>query len=130
MTMTEKELASLGAAEAEILKIVWELKEATVQQIWERLPAERNIAPTTVQTVLRRLRQKGYVKSSAEGKAHTFSPAIKPERVISKTVGDLVNRFFGGDAVPLLMHLARTRKIAREDLKRLQDLLKRPKTEN
>ena len=126
--MIEKEMASLGAAEAEILKIVWELNEATVQQIWEKLPQERNIAPATVQTVLRRLRRKGYVKSSAEGKAHVFSPAIKPEKVISKSVGDFVNRFFGGDAVPLVMHLAKTRKMAREDLKRLQDLLKRPKS--
>jgi BlaI family penicillinase repressor len=130
MGMTEKEMASLGAAEAEILKIVWKLKAATVQQIWEELPKERDIAPATVQTVLRRLRQKGYVKSSAEGKAHVFSPAIKPEKVISKSVGDFVNRFFGGDAVPLVMHLAKTQKLALEDLQRLQDLLKRPKSED
>lgn len=124
--MTEKEIASLGAAESEILRIVWELKEATVQQIWEKVPRERGIAASTVQTVLRRLRQKGYVKSTAFGKAHTFSPAIKPERVISKLVGDLLNRFFGGDSVPLVMHLAKTRKLSREDVRRLQELLRQP----
>src|SRR6266496_738869 len=128
--MTEKEMASLGAAEAEILKIVWELNEATVQQIWEKLPQERNIAPATVQTVLRRLRRKGYVKSSAEGKAHLFSPAIKPEKVISKTVGDLVNRFFGGDAVPLVLHLAKNQKMKQSELLRLQALLAKDSTKS
>ena len=123
--MSDKELASLGAAEAEILKIVWELNDATVQEIWERLPRERNIAQATVQTVLRRLRDKGYLKSRAEGKAHVFSAAIKPEKVISKTVGDLVNRFFGGDAVPLVMHLAKNHNIEESDLARLKSLLKR-----
>lgn len=122
--MSENELASLGAAEAEILKLVWELQEATVQQIWEKLPPERDIASATVQTMLRRLRDKGYLKSRVEGKAHVFSPAIKPERVISKSVGDLVNRYFSGDAVPLVMHLAKNRGIDNADLQRLQDLLK------
>ena len=122
--MSEHELAALGAAESEVLNIVWELKEATVQQIWEKLPPDRPIASATVQTMLRRLRDKGYVKSRVAGKAHVFSPAIQRERVISKTVGDLVGRFFGGDAVPLVLHLAKSRRIDKEDLKRLQHLLK------
>jgi BlaI family penicillinase repressor len=122
--MTEPEMAGLGAAESEVLNLVWELKEATVQQIWAALPPERPIASATVQTMLRRLRDKGYVKSRVVGKAHVFSPAIKRERVISKTVRDLVGRFFGGDAVPLLMHLAKSRQIDEKDLTRLQDLLK------
>jgi predicted transcriptional regulator len=122
--MSETELAALGAAESEVLSIVWELKEATVQQIWEKLPPGRPIASATVQTMLRRLRDKGYVKSRLAGKAHVFSPAIQRERVISKTVGDLVGRFFGGDAVPLVLHLAKSRRIDKDDLKRLQLLLK------
>jgi predicted transcriptional regulator len=117
-------MAGLGAAESEVLNIVWELKEATVQQIWAKLPPGRAIASATVQTMLRRLRDKGYVKSKVAGKAHVFSSAIKREQVISKTVGDLVGRFFGGDAVPLVLHLAESRRIDQADLKRLQHLLK------
>ncbi len=118
------EMAGLGAAESEVLNIVWKLKEATVQQIWAELPPDRSISSATVQTMLRRLRDKGYVKSKVAGKAHVFSPAIKREKVITKTVSDLVSRFFGGDAVPLVMHLARSRQIDQDDLKRLQDILK------
>ena len=116
-------MASLGAAEAEILKLVWDAREATVQKICDRLPPKRSIAYATVQTVLRRLWEKGFVKRRVEGKAHVFLPAINPDKVISRSVSDLVDRFFGGDAVPLVMHLARNQKIDRVDLKRLQDLL-------
>lgn len=121
--MSEKELASLGAAEAEILRIVWELGEGTVQEIREKLPPEREIAQGTVQTVLRRLREKEYVKHRVAGKTHIYAPAMKPERVISQKVRDLINRFFGGDAIPLVMHLVKDRKVDQEDLRRLQDLL-------
>ena len=122
-------LASLGSAESEILDIVWKLKEATVQQIWAELPPNRQIASVTVQTVLRRLLAKGYVRRRVIGKAHVFSSFVKREKVITKNVGDLVTRFFGGDAVSLVVHLAKSRQIDQEDIKRLQDILKetRPK---
>lgn len=116
-------IASLGTAEAEILRLVWDLKEASAQQIWEALPEGRDVAPATVLTVLRRLRDKGFLKSRTLGKAHFFSPAIQPQRVISKTVGELLKRFFGGDPVPLVMHLAETHQIDQDDVARLQEML-------
>jgi BlaI family penicillinase repressor len=116
-------IASLGTAEAEILQLVWDLKEASAQQIWEALPEGRDVAPATVLTVLRRLRDKGFLKSRTLGKAHFFSPAIQPHRVISKTVSELLKRFFGGDAVPLVMHLAETHQIDKDDVARLQEML-------
>jgi BlaI family transcriptional regulator, penicillinase repressor len=123
--MSDTELASLGVAEAEVLQILWSLKEATAQQVWEQLPRDREIEPGTVHTMLRRLREKGYVKHRVEGKAHVFLPAVKPERVLSRTIGQFLDRFFGGDAVPLVMHLAESRRINREDLKRLEEMLKK-----
>jgi len=116
-------MASLGSVESELLNIVWELKEATVQQVWAMLPPARPIASVTVQTMLRRLRDKGYVKSRVAGKAHVYSPAIERERVISRMVGDLVDRFFGGDSVALVLHQAKSRRLDQKDLKRLLLLL-------
>ena len=121
--MSDEQLASLGAAEAEILKIVWELKSATVQEVWGNLPADRNISPATVQTVLRRLRDKGYVGYEIKGKAHHFHPVIKKEKVISKTVKDVLKNFFDGNAAPLLMHLVSKEKIKNADLAILMEII-------
>lgn len=81
----------------------------------------------TVQTLLRRLEKKGYVRHEVKGKAHLFCPAAKREDVIRRTVSDFVNRLFGGDPVPLLMHLAHHSKLKGEDIQRLKRLIEESK---
>ncbi len=50
---------ALAKSELELARIVWELGEATVRQVYEALPAERKLDFWTVQTYLRRLKAKG-----------------------------------------------------------------------
>lgn len=121
--MTKKELAALSPAETEVLRIVWELKKATVQQVADQLPQDRTIGYATVQTLLRRLEKKGYLTHKTDGKAHVFSAVVKKDEVISRTVGDFVNRLFGGDPLPLVQYLAEHGKISTEDLDRLKELV-------
>ncbi len=118
-----KKLPSLSPAETGILRLVWKLKEATVQQVCAELPARRRIAYATVQTLLRRLEKKGYLKHRAEGKAHVFYPAVESEHVIKRSVNDFLERLFGGDPIPLVQHLAEHGKIDAEDLERLKKLV-------
>lgn len=120
--MTKKSLPALSPAETEILRLIWLLGSGTVQQVCEKLPPKRRIAYATVQTLLRRLEKKGYLAHESQGKAHVFSPATKREEVIKRTVGDFVDRLFGGDPVPLMLHLADHSKLDAEDLKRLKKL--------
>jgi predicted transcriptional regulator len=98
-------LPAVSPAETQVLRIVWESGEATVQDVCDRLPAERNIAYATVQTLLRRLEKKGYLNHQSQGRAHVFFPAVKSEEVIKRTVGDFLDRLFGGDAIPLVQYL-------------------------
>ncbi len=71
-------------------------RQWTVQQVLEQLPEDRKIGYATVQTLLRRLEKKGYLKHERQGKAHVFSEATNKEEVISRTVGDFLTRLFGG----------------------------------
>ena len=119
----QRALASVSPAETEILRIVWERGEATVQEVVDGLPAERDIAYATVQTLLRRLEKKGYLKHEVRGKAHAFSAAAHKEEVISQTVKDFLDRLFGGDPVPLVHHLARHGKLDAADIERLKKLV-------
>ena len=90
--MAKRKLPALSPAETEILRIVWDLARATVQQVVDNLPADRKITYATVQTVLRRLEAKGYIKHNNDGKAHVFLPAVKKEAVIKRTVTDFLDR--------------------------------------
>jgi len=121
--MAKKRLPNLSASETEILRLLWGLHEATVQQVCERLPAKRRISYATVQTLLRRLENKGYIRHRPEGKAHVFYPAVEQEHVIKRSVNDFLERLFGGDAIPLVQYLAEHGKIDAEDLERLKKII-------
>ncbi|MFQ6036597.1 MAG: BlaI/MecI/CopY family transcriptional regulator, partial [Sedimentisphaerales bacterium] len=79
--MTKRKLPAVSPAETEILRLVWQLDKATVQQVCDSLPTRRKIAYATVQTLLRRLEKKGYLRHHIRGKAHVFFPAVKAEAV-------------------------------------------------
>jgi BlaI family penicillinase repressor len=122
--MKQKKLPALSPSETEILRLVWQLDKATVQDVCDKLPAKRNIAYATVQTLLRRLEKKGYLQHDIRGKAHVFFPAVKREHVVKRSVSDFLDRLFGGDPIPLMQYLAGHDKISAdniEELKRLTD---------
>jgi predicted transcriptional regulator len=123
--MTKRILSPISPAETEILRLVWQLGKATVQQICDSLPATRKIAYATVQTLLRRLESKGYLKHRVRGKAHVFFPAVKRQAVIKRSVSYFLDKLFGGDPVPLMQYLAEHSKIGADDIKRLQKLIRR-----
>jgi len=120
--MTQKKLPALSPSETEILRLVWQLNKATVQDVCNKLPAKRKIAYATVQTLLRRLEKKGYLKHRIRGKAHVFFAAVKREHVIKRSVGDFLDRLFGGDPVPLMQYLAEHREIDAGDIEEIKRL--------
>ena len=123
--MTKRKRPKISPAETEVLRLVWSTKEATVQQVYDTLPANRKVTYVTVATLLRRLEEKGYLKHKVRGKAFVYTPAVKKEDVINRTIGDLVQRLFGGNPVPLMQHLALHSERSDEDIEKLRDLAKK-----
>lgn len=121
--MTQWKLRAMSPSETEILRLVWQLDQATVQQVCDALPARRRIAYKTVQTLLRRLEEKGYLRHRIEGKAHLFYPAVERRAVVKRTVLDFLDRLFGGDPRPLMQFLAEDGHIDAQDIERLKDLI-------
>jgi len=113
----------LSRGEMEVARVLWDLGSATVRQVFQAFPAKRKIDFTTVQTYLRRLESKGYVNAALEGRTRVYSPRVKPQTVIRETLDDLVDRLFGGEALPLVRHLIEDRGISDEDLAELRELL-------
>lgn len=73
---------SLGPLETEILEIVWQLKIVTVKDVHDRILADpdRELAYTSVTTVLRRLTAKGWLKCSKKRRAFTWQPLISRQQ--------------------------------------------------
>lgn len=121
--MVRRNLKATSPAETEILRLVWQLGKATVQQIHEALPGSRKVAYKTVQTLLRRLEEKGYLRHRIEGRAHIFLAAVQREQVVKRTVADFLDRLFGGDPRPLMQFLAEDGRIDAADIEELRRLI-------
>ncbi len=119
------ERAMLSKGEMEVVRLLWKLAPASVRQIHEALPEDRRMDFATVQTYLRRLENKGYAKSTLEGRVRIYSARTKARTVIRETVDDLVNRLFAGDTMPLMRHLIEERGIGEKELTELREMLDR-----
>lgn len=120
--MNKRTLRALSGAETEVMVILWELDRGSVQDVCDKLPAERSIAYATVQTLLRRLEKKGYVAHDVEGKAHIFYPVAERDEVVGSALGVFVDKLFGGSCSGLVQYLAEHGKIDAEDIDRLRDI--------
>jgi len=114
---------ALAKSELEITRIVWKLGSARVREVVEALPAGRGLDFFTVQTYLRRLKAKGYLKTRRDGRADIYFPAIRPTSVIREIIADFVDRTFGGEALPLMQHLIQDRGLTDEEIGQLQVVL-------
>jgi BlaI family transcriptional regulator, penicillinase repressor len=113
----------LSKGEMEVARILWELGQATVREVHEAFPPDREIDFATVQTYLRRLETKGYVAGKLVARTRVYSPKVQPRKVIGRTIDDLIDRLFGGEALPLMRHLIEERGLTRDDLSELRKLI-------
>jgi predicted transcriptional regulator len=102
---------------------LWELGSASVREIQERLPEKKRPAYTTVQTIVRRLEEKGAVRQAKKiGNAFIFEPAVTRKSAHTRLINDLL-QLFGGSARPLMAHLAESGKLSLEDVRELENML-------
>lgn len=113
----------LTPLELEIMKVLWETGPANVQTVQQLLA--RDLAYTTVQTMLNVLHRKGKAKRTLKDKAYFYRPAVSRSQVRGKAVGDLIERMFGGSAENLVMNLVETQQLTPEKLSRLQKLIEK-----
>ena len=115
----------MSKGEMEVARVLSDLKKATVREVHESFPAERAIDFTTVQTYLRRLETKGYVKAELDGRTRVYTPRVKLRTVIRETLDDLIDRLFCGETLPLVRHLIEERGVSDSELAELRQLIAR-----
>jgi predicted transcriptional regulator len=117
----KKSSEQLTPLELELMKVLWEEREATVQQVLDRMPEERDLAYTTVQTMLNVLHRKQRVERTLRDRAYCYKPVVSRQKAMGQIVGDLVDRVFGGSAESLVMNLLETRRLTPDKLAKLRE---------
>jgi predicted transcriptional regulator len=117
--------SSLTPLELEIMSVLWETGPANVQTVQSHLKT-RDLAYTTVQTMLNVLHRKGRVKRKLKDRAYIYKPVLSRHVAMTQAVSDMLDRFFGGSATNLVMNLVETNKLTPEKLASLQQIVNDP----
>ncbi len=95
----------IGSLEADILAIIWERQRATVRDVYEVLRGQRQIAYTTVMTVMNNLVKKNLLSQDKSAIAYVYTPAIPGNEVASTILDSVVQRLFRGRSNAAISHL-------------------------
>jgi BlaI family transcriptional regulator, penicillinase repressor len=109
--------------ELEILKVLWRDGACSVRQVRDALVPFRDLAYTSVMTVMNIMAEKGYVRRSKQAGGYVYRPRIKQESTVRGMLRDLVDRAFDGSAAALLVNLLETGDLDAEELRRLRELV-------
>jgi predicted transcriptional regulator len=111
--------------ELEILQILWSAGPSSLSAVCEQLRTNREVAATTVATMLRVMSDKGLVKRSGRGRGATWSAAVSQQKTERGMVRKLVDRVFDGAADRLVAHLVEGGQLTAEQLMELKQLINR-----
>ena len=113
----------VGAVQHKIMRVLWGEGEATARHITDVLCEEKEIAHSTVQTLLRKLEVKGVVKHERRDRTFVFRATVPELEVSRSAVEDLLGRVFQGSVAGLVAQLLETEDVPREELRRLREMV-------
>jgi predicted transcriptional regulator len=113
----------LGDLQLAIMRVLWDLGEATVTDVYQRLLDERGLAPTTIATMLKKMEDKGVVAHRADGRRFIYRPTMSQDQATRSMVTDLTERLFAGNPMALVSHLIARHEIDPDELSDLERMI-------
>lgn len=121
--MKPRSFYRLGVLQLRILKIVWDLGEATVGDVLAGLGGRPGFAYTTVATMLRKMEARGLLEHRIEGRSFVYRATVGEEAVSRNMAEDLLDRLFEGSLSDMVSHLLTHRQVSREELARIEQMI-------
>ena len=115
-------MEKLTNREEDIIRILWKLKKAFVNDIINALPEPRPHY-NTVSTIIRKMEDKGYVKYKAFGKTHQYYPIISEERYKKRSLTKTVENYFENSYKEMVSFFAKDKKISVQELKEIIQMI-------
>ncbi len=113
----------LGELQLAILRVLWDVSEATATQVRDFLPSAKQRALTTIATMLTKMEKRGVVDHRLDGRQFIWRATVTEEEVTRSMVAELTQKLFEGDVTALVSHLLTDQEIDRKELARLRRLI-------
>jgi BlaI family penicillinase repressor len=117
--MARKKATMLTNAEHRIMEVIWARGSATVAEVVDALDGKD--AYTTILTLIRILKAKGYLSSRKEGRAFVFTPRVDRDTVARKATHQLLSKFFGGSPSELVLSFLRDEELTTQELDQIKE---------
>ena len=128
--MAGRSLDDLGELQSAAMNVVWDLGEATVGQVRDRLVADRELAYTTVLSVMQKLEKGGWLKHRSDGRSYVYIPRRSRNDAGRSALRRFNERMFGGDPLVLFEHLLDDERLTSAELAELRKMLERRRKEH
>ena len=116
-------LPPLSNAQLEIMNVVWDLGEVSVGDVWDVLSKQRSVTRNTIQTVMTRLSEKGWLKHRKQGRAFLFKASVARDSTLRVLVDRLLETAFRGSAEGLVLAMLEGRGLSDEEAARIRKLI-------
>ncbi len=124
--MQEKQFQRLPDAELDVMLVLWEAgKEMKTSALLEELNQNRSWSMSTLQALLARLSERGFVRAETRGRLKYYSPTVSEEDYRNRETKTFFERFYKNSFKDLFAGLVNTRSITKEDIRELEEMLRK-----
>ncbi len=116
-------LSQITEAEYEVMKIVWKYAPINTNEITEKLLATSSWSAKTIQTLIKRLVNKGALTYEKNSRVFVYTPLVKESEYISQESNSFLNRYYDGDITAMLSAYIENDKLSETEIETLRSLL-------
>ena len=116
-------LPQISEAEFEVMKIVWQYAPVSTNEIPDRLMKTTSWGAKTIQTLIKRLTNKGALTYEKEGRVYVYTPLVKENEYISQQSNSFLRRFYDGDITAMLSAYIKNDRLSAEEIGTLRSIL-------
>lgn len=116
-------LPQISEAEFEIMKIVWKHAPISTNEITDTLTQATAWSPKTIQTLIKRLVNKGALSYEKQSRVFIYTPQVKESEYIGYESNSFLNRFYGGDFTAMLSTYIENDRLSETEIDTLRSIL-------
>ena len=116
-------LPQISDAEFEVMKIVWKCAPISTNEITDQLTKTTNWSPKTIQTLIKRLVNKGALSYEKQSRVFVYTPLVKESEYISQESHSFLKRFYNGDLTAMVSSYIENDKLSETEIDTLRSLL-------
>lgn len=116
-------LPQISEAEFEVMKIVWKYAPISTNEITEKLTQTKSWSPKTIQTLIKRLVNKGALSYEKQSRVFIYTPLVRESEYISQESSSFLKRFYNGDITAMLSAYIENDKLSESEIDNLRSIL-------